>query len=135
MEEELDQLNSPKDQLIVYLVENGMRIAIALLIIALGFWLGKSISKIILKICEKREIDLTLARFFAGFTKLLIIAFSLIIALSKAGSLSRTQESRHHDPLPSARHSYDLLRDLGIERSLRGKGIRPRKTAVSYSAI
>lgn len=85
MEEELDQLNSLKDQLIVYLVENGMRIVIAVLIIVLGFWLGKSIGKIILKICEKREIDLTLARFFAGFAKLVIIAFAVIIALSKAG--------------------------------------------------
>lgn len=85
MEEELEQLNSLKDQLILYLVENGMRIAIALVIILVGFWLGKSIAKIILKICEKREIDLTLARFFSGFAKLLIIAFSVIIALSKAG--------------------------------------------------
>ena len=85
MEEELDQLNSLKDQLIVYLVENGMRIVIAALIIVLGFWLGKSIGKIILKICEKREIDLTLARFFADFAKLVIIAFAVIIALSKAG--------------------------------------------------
>jgi small conductance mechanosensitive channel len=85
MEEELEQLNSLKDQLILYLVENGMRIVIALVIILVGFWLGKSIAKIILKICEKREIDLTLARFFSGFAKLLIIAFSVIIALSKAG--------------------------------------------------
>lgn len=85
MEEELEQLNSLKDQLILYFVENGMRIAIAILIIVVGFWVGKSVASLIIKICEKRKIDLTLARFFAGFAKLLIIAFAVMIALSKAG--------------------------------------------------
>lgn len=85
MEEELDQLNSLKDQLILYFVENGVRIGIAVFIVLLGLWFGKSISKLILKICEKREIDLTLARFFAASTKVIIIIFAVIIALSKAG--------------------------------------------------
>ncbi len=39
----------------------------------------------LLKVCEKRQIDVTLARFFAGFTRLVIIAFAGIMALSKAG--------------------------------------------------
>lgn len=85
MEEELEQLNSFKDDIILYLVENGMRIAIAILIVVLGFWVAKSVGNLILKVCDKRKIDVTLARFFAGFAKLLIIAFALIMALSKAG--------------------------------------------------
>lgn len=85
MEEEIEQLESLKDNLILYFVENGMRIAIAILIVVVGFWVGKSLASLILRICEKRKIDVTLARFFAGFSKLLVIAFAVIMALSKAG--------------------------------------------------
>lgn len=85
MNEELQQVEAMKDKLIVYFVENGVRIAIAIGIIVLGFWVGKFIAGLILKICEKREIDITLARFFAGFTRIVIIAFAAMMALSKAG--------------------------------------------------
>jgi len=61
-----------------------VRIAIAIGIVVLGFWVGKFIAGLILKICHKRQIDVTLARFFAGFTRLAIIAFSGMMALSKA---------------------------------------------------
>lgn len=81
----MEKLQGLKDQLILYLVENGMRLFLAIVIILIGFWLGKSLARLILKVCEKRELDVTLARFFAGFTKLIIIALAIIMALSKAG--------------------------------------------------
>lgn len=84
MEEELQQLEELKNKLILYFVENGMRLLVAILIIVLGFWVAKRVGKLILTICEKREIDPTLARFFAGFSKLIIIVFAGIMALSKA---------------------------------------------------
>lgn len=85
MEEELEKLQGLKDQLILYFVENGMRLLLAIVIILIGFWIGKSLSRLILKICDKRGLDVTLGRFFAGFTKLLVIAFAVILALGKAG--------------------------------------------------
>lgn len=45
MKEELDQLNSPIEQLII-LGERGMNIVLAPLIILVGFWRGKSIIKV-----------------------------------------------------------------------------------------
>ncbi len=84
MEEELQQLEALKNKLIVYFVENGMRLLIAILIVILGFWIAKKIGKLILRICDKKALDPTLGRFFAGFAKLLIIVFALIMALSKA---------------------------------------------------
>lgn len=85
MESELQQINAWKDELIVLVTKNGANWAIAVAIVALGFWLGKSIANLILRICEKRSIDITLARFFAGFAKVLIIGFAAVMALSKAG--------------------------------------------------
>jgi len=85
MEEELQQLESFKEEILLYLATNGTRILVAILIVAIGFWLSKALAKLILKVCDKRNIDITLARFFAGFAKLLVVAFAIIIALSKAG--------------------------------------------------
>ena len=85
MNEEIEQINALKDKLLIYLLENGMRLVIALLIVLFGFWIGKMVASLILKLCAKRNIDLTLARFFANFAKLVIISFAAIIALSKAG--------------------------------------------------
>ncbi|MGB0258130.1 MAG: mechanosensitive ion channel family protein [Coraliomargarita sp.] len=85
MESELQQINAWKDELIVLVTKNGANWAIAVAIVALGFWLGKSIANLILNICKKRDIDITLARFFAGFAKTVIIIFAAVMALGKAG--------------------------------------------------
>ena len=83
MEEELQQLDAWKDKLIVYLAENGVRLGIAIVIVILGVWLAKKIAELILSICEKRQIDITLARFFSGAAKVIVIAFAVIMALGK----------------------------------------------------
>ncbi|WP_269526798.1 mechanosensitive ion channel family protein [Coraliomargarita parva] len=85
MEEEYEQILAVKDKLIVYLVTNGVQLMIAAIILAIGFWLGKSVAGLILRVSDRKQVDPTLARFFAGFSKLLILAFAVIMALSKAG--------------------------------------------------
>jgi small conductance mechanosensitive channel len=85
MNDELQQIDAMKDKLMLYFVENGVRIFIAVAIVVAGFWLAKSIAGVILRVCDKRKIDVTLARFFAGFVRLVIIAFAGMMALSKAG--------------------------------------------------
>ena len=65
--EEIEQLGELKNQLLVWLAERGAAFLVAIVIIVLGFWLSKNLSKLISKLCKKRDIDITLARFFAGF--------------------------------------------------------------------
>ena len=57
-----------KNTLIAWLAEKGAGLLTAIIIIALGFWLAKSLANLIIKLCDKRGIDVTLARFFAGFS-------------------------------------------------------------------
>lgn len=84
MQEELQQLEEIKNTIILAILDNGMKWLMALIIFIIGCWISKKVGSLILKICEKRAIDPTLGRFFAGFTKVVLIAFALIIALSKA---------------------------------------------------
>ena len=83
IDQELQQLDAFKNKLIAWLAESGFALLVAILIIALGIWLSKSLAKLILRLCDKRGIDITLARFLAGFAKVIIIAFATIMALSK----------------------------------------------------
>jgi small conductance mechanosensitive channel len=83
IDQELQQLGAFKNKLIAWLAESGVALLVAILIIALGVWLSKSLAKFTLRLCDKRGIDITLARFFAGFAKVIIIAFASIMALSK----------------------------------------------------
>lgn len=85
IDEELEQVEAFKDWLAVFVVERGLSLLIAVLIIALGFWIGKIAAGVILKVAEKRAIDVTLARFFAGCARLIIIGLAVIVGISKAG--------------------------------------------------
>lgn len=83
IEEELKQLDELTGKLMIWVAEKGAALVVAVIILLLGFWLGKNFSRLILKICDRRKIDITLARFFSSCSKVIIIAFSAILALSK----------------------------------------------------
>jgi small conductance mechanosensitive channel len=83
IDEEIQQLDEMKNNLMVWLAEKGAGLLVAIIIIALGFWLAKRLANLIIKLCDKRGIDVTLARFFAGFSKIVVVAFATIMALSK----------------------------------------------------
>jgi small conductance mechanosensitive channel len=83
IDQELQQLDELKNKLMLWLAEKGAGLLAAIIILILGFWVAKRLANLITRICDKRGIDVTLARFFAGFAKLVIIAFAAIIALSK----------------------------------------------------
>lgn len=67
------------------LIDFGTRLAIAIAIIVIGFWITRRIVKVMSKVMEKREIDLTLQPFVKGFTSFLFKALVLIIAISTIG--------------------------------------------------
>ena len=83
IDEELQQLDDMKEKLITWLAESGVALSVAILIIAIGFWLAKRVANLIIKLCDKRRLDVTLARFFAGFSKIVVVVFATIMALSK----------------------------------------------------
>ncbi|MFT6235372.1 MAG: small conductance mechanosensitive channel [Lentimonas sp.] len=83
IDEEIQQLDELKNNLMVWLAETGAGLLVAIIIIALGFWLAKRLANLIIKLCDKRGLDVTLTRFFAGFSKIVVIAFATIMALSK----------------------------------------------------
>ncbi len=85
MPEEIDQLQSFVEKLTQRLIDLSPQLIAATFILIIGLLFGSSISRLIQSICAKKDIDVTLSRFFASSIKLIIILLFLFIAVKKVG--------------------------------------------------
>jgi small conductance mechanosensitive channel len=85
MPEDLDQIQKILETVIEFFVNYSFQIIGGLIILIAGFIVGGILAKLVTKICKKREIDITLERFFSGTTKLVVVIMFLVIAINKLG--------------------------------------------------
>lgn len=57
----------------------------ALIIFIIGFIIAGKIAKVVLKLCQKHNLDITLSQFLANTTKMIIVVLITIVALGKLG--------------------------------------------------
>lgn len=85
MKEDLQNIQTLIDSVIQFFVNYSFQVIGAIIILILGFIVGKSVSKVLVRFCEKRGIDVTLTHFMASLVRFLVIFFAGIMALSKFG--------------------------------------------------
>lgn len=85
MEEEIQSLQKAADTASEIIVNYGFQFVAALIILLIGWQISKWLSSLVLKLCQRVNLDITLSRFFAGVAKAIILAFVIIIALGKFG--------------------------------------------------
>jgi len=68
-----------------YATTYGVNILIAIIILVIGFWIAKVITKSSVKVMTKKEMDPTLVKFLSGIIKTLLYVFVIIAAIDKAG--------------------------------------------------
>ena len=85
MDQEIEQVTQIYNMITTYLVTYSFQILGAIIVMALGFMLGRKVSDMVYGVAEKRGIDVTLSRFFANCTRIIIIAAAFMIALPKLG--------------------------------------------------
>lgn len=68
-----------------YMTEYGMKVVGAILILVIGLWIAKMLTKLVNKILVKRNVDPTLVRFLTSIVSVALIAFVVIAAISKVG--------------------------------------------------
>ncbi|ALO42564.1 mechanosensitive ion channel family protein [Pseudoalteromonas phenolica] len=68
-----------------YLVNYSMQVAAAILILIIGLWVSKKISKTVERLLLKHNIDIALTNFIANVVKVLLIVMFVVIALGKLG--------------------------------------------------
>lgn len=83
--EELQMLQKIIDVVVEFCIQYSFQIIGALIILIIGFKLSGWLSRMVLRVCEKRNIDITLAKFLASSTKIVVMMFVIIIAIGKFG--------------------------------------------------
>lgn len=83
--EELEQLNSIYQLITEFFVTYSFQLLGAVIILLIGIFAASKISNLLLRLMEKKKLDVTLAGFIASGAKLLLITVFLIIALGKIG--------------------------------------------------
>lgn len=83
--EEITQLQKVVSIMIDFCVRYSFQIVGALIILGLGMYIAGWVSKIVIRMCEKKGMDVTLSSFLARIVKLVVLCFVIIMALGKFG--------------------------------------------------
>lgn len=84
----LDEIKAAErymDMLIEFGVKYGFQVLAAVITLIVGLMVARWLSGLVVRVCEKRNLDVTLSRFLGNVVRLIIIGFVLIMALSKLG--------------------------------------------------
>ncbi len=85
MEEELRTLQNAADIASEIAVNYGFQFFAALVILIIGWQVSRWVASLVLKLCNRLNLDITLSKFFAGLAKTTILVFVVIIAMGKFG--------------------------------------------------
>ena len=85
MEKELQQAEAIYKLVTEFFINYSFQMLGAIIVLFLGIFVARKVSSIVLKFCGRKELDVTLSRFIASTTKLIIIVMVAIIALGKVG--------------------------------------------------
>ena len=85
MEEEIQALEKVLNTVIYFFLNYSFQVAGAILILIIGLMVARYAASVVLKLLERKDLDVTLSKFIAGTIKGAILVFVIIVALSKFG--------------------------------------------------
>ncbi len=85
MEEEIQALEKAANTVIDFFVNYSFQVAGAIIILILGLLVARYAAGLVLRLLERKDLDITLSRFIASAIKAVILVFVFIIALGKFG--------------------------------------------------
>lgn len=85
MQEQLDLIEQVYELIVNFVVAYSFQLLGAVLVLILGFLVGGWVSRALLRIQEKRGVDVTLRALIASTVRIMVVGLFLIIALSQMG--------------------------------------------------
>jgi small conductance mechanosensitive channel len=85
MKEEFADVEKYMDLIIEFALKYGFQVIYAIIILVIGLIIARWLGNMITKVCESRNLDITLSRFLGNVVRLIALAFVLIIVLGKFG--------------------------------------------------
>lgn len=83
--EEITQVQKIVAIIIDFCVRYSFQIVGALIILGIGIYIAGWLSRVVIRMCEKKGMDVTLTSFLAQVVKLVVLCFVIIMALGKFG--------------------------------------------------
>jgi len=68
-----------------FFVVYGFQVVGAVIILLVGWYISNYIAHLIMKLCDRFNLDITLSRFFGSAGKTIVLLFVILIALGKFG--------------------------------------------------
>ena len=107
MEQEIQQAQAIYQLVTEFFVTYSFQILGALIIFVLGLLVARKAGDIVLKLCERKEVDVTLSRFAAGAAKLTII---IMVAVIEQACYHCRYRRYHNQPDTADQRSHDFSR-------------------------
>jgi len=85
MEQELVKMTALYAQVVGYLMDYSFQIVGAVIVFLIGLFISRRVAALILAFCERKNLDITLSRFFSSSARLTVVVATLIIVLPKIG--------------------------------------------------
>lgn len=85
MQEELELVQRIYGGIVDFLVNYSFQILGAIIILIVGIVVARSVAKALLRLLERRDVDVTLRQFIASTARLIIIVLFVMIAMGKLG--------------------------------------------------
>lgn len=85
MQKELETITGLTNMLIEFVVKYGFQILGAMIILIVGVKVANWLSGLVVKLCEKRSLDVTITRFVGSAVKVVVLGFVIIVAIGKFG--------------------------------------------------
>lgn len=85
MEQEVETIQQVYNVVVEFIINYSFQILGAIIILIIGSKLASWFGRLVTGLCEKRNIDITLARFLGSVVKILTLTFVVIIAIGKFG--------------------------------------------------
>jgi len=85
MEQELEQFTAIYEQVTTFLVNYSFQLIGAIIVFLIGVIVARKVGNLVVRLCEKKQIDVTLSHFAGSTVRLLIITMTAIIAMGKLG--------------------------------------------------
>ena len=85
MEIELETIQQIYNVIVEFIINYSFQILGAIIILIVGAKLAGWLGRLVTNLCEKKNVDITLARFLGNVVKILTLTFVIIIAIGKFG--------------------------------------------------
>ena len=85
LEKEWAQAEAIYQMVLAFFINYSFQIVGAVIILIIGILIARKVANAVLRLCERKALDITLSRFIASAVRLIVIAMVLIVALGKLG--------------------------------------------------